>query len=294
MKALYTHTPTISGIQYKRPYNGLQWQGSWIFGTFLIAEEEKSITMISHYPRISSWDNEVRFRSCSCRVCIFAWTSHHGLPSLTHSSNVDEVCFLKKEPSPTLISPWYSSVNSKACFLASVLRVVGGKNQGFRLILVSWKCWGSRPHSGQLKHQVKKSLDVSSASCVKPTASRKDPPSSSWGLALHQSLGFPAHLCHGGMGRVGRHNLPLHSGRCKQKEPRTAAWNPSETSETVGHVPLPILPFTFPMETRSDLVSETGTPACVLSCFSHVWPLWTVVRQAPLSVGFSRQEHWSG
>lgn len=102
----YTHIPTLSGIQYKRqlankcrakdPYNGLQWQGSWIFGRFLIAEEEKSITMISHYPRISSWDNEVRFRSCCCRVCIFAWTPHHGLPSLTHSSNVDEVYTFKK------------------------------------------------------------------------------------------------------------------------------------------------------------------------------------------------------
>ena len=35
----------------------------------------------------------------------------------------------------------------------------------------------------------------------------------------------------------------------------------------------------------------------VLSCFSHVQlfvTLWTVARQAPLSMGFSRQEHWSG
>ena len=33
------------------------------------------------------------------------------------------------------------------------------------------------------------------------------------------------------------------------------------------------------------------------SRFSHVWlfvTLWTVARQAPLSMGFSRQEHWSG
>ena len=37
--------------------------------------------------------------------------------------------------------------------------------------------------------------------------------------------------------------------------------------------------------------------ACVLSHFSHVWlfvTLWTVACQAPLSMGFSRQEHWSG
>jgi len=37
--------------------------------------------------------------------------------------------------------------------------------------------------------------------------------------------------------------------------------------------------------------------AFVLSCFSHVWvfvTLWTVVHQAPLSMGPSRQEYWSG
>ena len=35
----------------------------------------------------------------------------------------------------------------------------------------------------------------------------------------------------------------------------------------------------------------------VLSRFSHVWlfmTLWIVVHQAPLSMGFSRQESWSG
>ena len=37
--------------------------------------------------------------------------------------------------------------------------------------------------------------------------------------------------------------------------------------------------------------------ACMLSCFSHVQlfvTLWTVACQAPLSMGFSRKEHWSG
>ena len=36
---------------------------------------------------------------------------------------------------------------------------------------------------------------------------------------------------------------------------------------------------------------------CMLSCFSHVWLfaiLWTVARQAPLCMGFSRQEYWNG
>ena len=38
-------------------------------------------------------------------------------------------------------------------------------------------------------------------------------------------------------------------------------------------------------------------PACTLSCLSHVLlyvTLWTVAHQAPLSMGFSRQEYWSG
>ena len=36
---------------------------------------------------------------------------------------------------------------------------------------------------------------------------------------------------------------------------------------------------------------------CVLSGFSRVWLFaipWTIARQAPLSMGFSRQEYWSG
>ena len=37
--------------------------------------------------------------------------------------------------------------------------------------------------------------------------------------------------------------------------------------------------------------------ACLPSCFSRVWlfvTLWTVAHQAPLSMGFSRQEYWNG
>ena len=37
--------------------------------------------------------------------------------------------------------------------------------------------------------------------------------------------------------------------------------------------------------------------ACMLCCFSHVRlfeTLWTVALQAPLSMGFSGQEYWSG
>ena len=36
---------------------------------------------------------------------------------------------------------------------------------------------------------------------------------------------------------------------------------------------------------------------CILNCFSHVQLfviLWTVAHQAPLSMGLSRKEYWSG
>ena len=36
---------------------------------------------------------------------------------------------------------------------------------------------------------------------------------------------------------------------------------------------------------------------CVLNCFSSIWLFvtpWTIARQAPLSMGFSRQKYWSG
>ena len=42
--------------------------------------------------------------------------------------------------------------------------------------------------------------------------------------------------------------------------------------------------------------SDPSLCACMLSfsCVQHHETLWTEARQAPLSVGFSRQEHWSG
>ena len=33
---------------------------------------------------------------------------------------------------------------------------------------------------------------------------------------------------------------------------------------------------------------------CVINCFQLFATLWTAARQAPLSMRFSRQEHWSG
>ena len=44
-------------------------------------------------------------------------------------------------------------------------------------------------------------------------------------------------------------------------------------------------------------VSVIPEHACVLSCFSCVWMCatpWTATCQAPLTMGFSRQEYWSG
>ena len=52
------------------------------------------------------------------------------------------------------------------------------------------------------------------------------------------------------------------------------------------------------MTTQPLPASEQGAvSACVLSLFSRVQlfvTLWTVARQAPLSLGLSRQEYWSG
>ena len=42
---------------------------------------------------------------------------------------------------------------------------------------------------------------------------------------------------------------------------------------------------------------DTRVCVCVLNCFSRVRlcaTLWTAAHQAPLPMGFSRQEHWSG
>ena len=59
----------------------------------------------------------------------------------------------------------------------------------------------------------------------------------------------------------------------------------------------PLLPF----ETGCILSVECVCAACMPSCFSRVtksFPtlltLWTVAHQDPLSLGFSRQEYWSG
>ena len=50
-------------------------------------------------------------------------------------------------------------------------------------------------------------------------------------------------------------------------------------------------------ERKQHLLAFLEKAACVLSCFGHVQPfvtLWTVAHQAPLSMGFSRQDYGRG
>ena len=51
------------------------------------------------------------------------------------------------------------------------------------------------------------------------------------------------------------------------------------------------------LNTKDQDDTHGNTSACMLSCFSHVRlsvTPGTVAHQAPLSMGFSRQEYWSG
>ena len=52
-----------------------------------------------------------------------------------------------------------------------------------------------------------------------------------------------------------------------------------------------------PLEEAMAHIHQTNSPCvCMLSCSSHVQlfaTIWTTTLQAPLSMGFSRQEYWS-
>ena len=53
----------------------------------------------------------------------------------------------------------------------------------------------------------------------------------------------------------------------------------------------------FPLPKPLHEYAWTLSFVCELSCFSHVQLFvtpWTVTQQAPLSMGFYRQEHWDG
>ena len=60
-------------------------------------------------------------------------------------------------------------------------------------------------------------------------------------------------------------------------------------------VPIPIL---TPLQNYMNLTfCKISACVCVCSCFCHVQlfaTLWTTAHQAPLSMGFSRQEYWNG
>ena len=51
------------------------------------------------------------------------------------------------------------------------------------------------------------------------------------------------------------------------------------------------------LQVKKDCKSFRSARLCMLSYFIHVWlfvTLWTVAHQAPLAMGFSRQEYWNG
>ena len=96
---------------------------------------------------------------------------------------------------------------------------------------------------------------------------------------------------------------------------RTRLSNWTELIDWNGYMKTRVKPsFTFKFlvwKTMSVIFSEYSTnyntkikekknciaPLCMLNHFSHLWlfaTLWTVAHQAPLSMGFSRQEYWSG
>ena len=73
--------------------------------------------------------------------------------------------------------------------------------------------------------------------------------------------------------------------------PVWALWLPGG----LGRMPLPLRPFVFSSMKWRVLVLPPPTVIC--SIFSRVWlfaTLWTEACQAPLSLGFLRQEYWSG
>ena len=72
---------------------------------------------------------------------------------------------------------------------------------------------------------------------------------------------------------------------------------PQLSPNTSLHTPLPQLSPHTPILAEAHSRAQTRNNLCVLSHFSHIQlfvTLWAVAHQAPLSMGFSRQEYWSG
>ena len=106
---------------------------------------------------------------------------------------------------------------------------------------------------------------------------RKQPGEMRWARALFQ-LGTPGQTARPWVsGRKGHERSEQGVGKCENIRGRFIGFQTS-----IFQVPhLSTLPCVL----------------AVLSCFSRVWLfaiLWTVAHQAPLSMGFSGQEYWSG
>ena len=83
---------------------------------------------------------------------------------------------------------------------------------------------------------------------------------------------------------------------CRIREPSDLWLLQSHTSNPVFllfHHKLPICR-SFGFEACMTLFNSTFTKCCLFSPAQLFVTPWTVVRQAPLSMGFSRQEYWTG
>ena len=73
--------------------------------------------------------------------------------------------------------------------------------------------------------------------------------------------------------------------------------DPSASAPTLVQVPISSLNSLLTGDPASTMLSTSRLHVCMLSHFSHVQlfvTLWTVALPAPLSMGFFRQEYWSG
>ena len=87
--------------------------------------------------------------------------------------------------------------------------------------------------------------------------------------------------------------MPTHTGdshqpyRVYRSKCQSHSEIPTQTHpEIMFHLDAP-WPVKLPQE-----INHYGCATCVLSCLTFATP-WTVVHQAPLSMGFPRQEYWS-
>ena len=78
---------------------------------------------------------------------------------------------------------------------------------------------------------------------------------------------------------------------------RHTAWSPAGPQPNPPSCPALASLFFIGNEEDVEWTAHQYDLACMLSCFSHVWLFatpWAVAGQAPPTMGFSRQEYWSG